>query len=146
MKRLSILALCLITTLIACTTMKSGSKSTGLSKLEGTWELDYISGPRIAFDGLYPNKKPTLMVNTSEKRVSGNTSCNNYNGPFTVDGNKISFKAPMATTKMACLDGGSGEAIYLKTLETITSYDIVGDTTLNLIMGDIAMMRFHRKK
>jgi heat shock protein HslJ len=145
MKKIFILTLCLVSVLFACNTMKNGSKKNGASKLDGTWELDYISGPRIAFDGLYPNKKPTLVVNTAEKRISGNSSCNNYNGPLVVDGHNISFKGPIASTKMACLNGGNGEAVYFKTLETVTSYDVVGDTTLNLIMGDIAVMRFKKK-
>src|SRR5690606_27494349 len=41
------------------------------AQLEGTWELDYISGPRIAFAGLYPNKKPILTFDMAEGRVSG---------------------------------------------------------------------------
>ena len=30
--------------------------------LNGNWELNYITGPRIAFDGLYPEKKPVLQL------------------------------------------------------------------------------------
>ena len=31
-------------------------------KLSGTWKLFYITGPRIAFEGLYPNKKPQIKI------------------------------------------------------------------------------------
>src|SRR5690554_7428111 len=40
--------------------------------LNGTWELDYISGPRIAFDGLFPNRKPEITFNLPEKKATGN--------------------------------------------------------------------------
>ena len=40
--------------------------------LNGTWELDYISGARIAFDGLFPNRKPEITFNLPEKKATGN--------------------------------------------------------------------------
>ncbi|MEJ5091022.1 META domain-containing protein [Sphingobacterium faecium] len=113
----------------------------GEQALSGTWELDYISGPRIAFQGLYPNEKPSITFDLSTKKVSGNSSCNNYNGTFKTENNHISF-GPLASTKMAC--EGSGESVYFSTLGKITSFDVNG-TTLTLIMGDIAMMRFQKK-
>ncbi|WP_206430290.1 META domain-containing protein [Flavobacterium ustbae] len=120
-------------------------KVDSVSKLDGTWELNYISGPRIAFDGLYPNKKPTINFDTKENRVSGNNSCNSYTGKLNVTGNTIDFTQPMAVTKMMCLDG-QGEQTYMSTLEKITSYDITDyGKTLNFISGDIAMMRFTKK-
>ncbi|WP_343585576.1 META domain-containing protein [Flavobacterium sp.] len=122
------------------------AKTDTLSKLDGTWELNYISGPRIAFDGLYPNKKPTINFDTKANQVSGNASCNTYSGKLVLDGNKIDFTQPMAVTKMMCLDGLQGEQTYLSTLQKITSYDITDDgKTLNFISGDIAMMRFTKK-
>lgn len=127
--------------LISCKCKKVDS----VSKLDGTWELNYISGPRIAFDGLYPNKKPNITFDTKENRVSGNNSCNSYTGKLNVTGNKIDFTQPMAVTKMMCLDG-QGEQTYMGALQKITSYDITDDgKTLNFISGDIAMMRFTKK-
>ena len=121
------------------------TKTDSVSKLDGTWELNYISGPRIAFEGLYPNKKPTIVFDLKESRVSGNSSCNSYTGKLSVDGNKIDFTQPMVMTKMACMDG-QGEQTYMSTLEKITSYDITDDgKTLNLMSGDVAMMRFTKK-
>ncbi|PUV21412.1 META domain-containing protein [Sphingobacterium athyrii] len=109
--------------------------------LSGTWELDYISGPRIAFEGLYPNRKPTMTFNTVDGKINGNSSCNNYNATFKTNGHQISF-GPIMSTKMAC--EGSGEATFFSTLEKVNSYD-VSENTLTFIMGDIAIMRFKRK-
>lgn len=110
--------------------------------LSGTWELDYISGPRIAFEGLYPNQKPRLIFDLENKKITGNTSCNSLNGPLVVDGNKIDFKGPIATTKMFC--PGEGEQVFLQTLEKVNTYSVSG-SVLNFIMGDVAIMRFKKK-
>lgn len=129
------------TILISCKCKKTDS----ISKLEGNWELNYISGPKIAFDGLYPNKKPTINFDLKENHISGNSSCNSFNGKLVLDGTKIDFTQPMAMTKMMCQDG-QGEQVFMSTLEKITSYDVTDDgKTLNLISGDIAMMRFTKK-
>lgn len=109
--------------------------------LSGTWELDYISGPRIAFEGLYPNRKPTITFNIQDGKINGNSSCNNYNATFKTNDHQISF-GPIMSTKMAC--EGNGEATFFSTLEKVNSYD-VNENTLTFIMGDIAMMRFQRK-
>ena len=109
--------------------------------LSGTWELDYISGPRIAFDGLYPNRKPTMTFDATSSKVSGNSSCNNYNMTFKTSGNTINF-GPVMSTKMAC--EGNGEATFFSTLEKVNTYSI-SENTLTFIMGDIAIMRFQRK-
>lgn len=112
-------------------------------KLSGTWELDYISGSRIAFAGLFPDKKPTLTFNTAENKANGNGSCNNFITTYTVNQNNIKF-GNIGSTRMACPGSGNGEASYFKTLATVTKFSVSGNT-LNLIMGDIAVMRFQKK-
>jgi len=116
--------------------------STPAQELNGTWELDYISGPRIAFEGLYPNKKPLITFNLPETRATGNSSCNSFNVTFTIDGSNIKFNDP-ASTRMAC--PGSGEATFFNILKTVTKYSVTGNT-LNFITGDIAVMRFQKKE
>ncbi len=114
------------------------------SKLAGTWELNYITGSRIAFEGLYPNKKPTITFDLTKNWVNGNTSCNSFSGKLNVKGNNIDFKGPLAMTKMMCLDG-KGENVFIETLQKVTTYAISNDSTLNFIQNDIAVMRFVKK-
>lgn len=122
------------------------AKTDAVSKLDGTWELNYIADPSSTFDVLYPNKKPNIVFSIKDSRVSGNNGCNSYTGKLSVTGNKIDFTQPMAVTKMMCLNGGQGEQVYMNTLQKITSYDVTDDgKTLNFISGDIAMMRFTKK-
>lgn len=140
-----ILTLLLLSTILFSCNIFKCKKSDTVSQLDGNWELNYISGPKIAFEGLYPNKKPTIVFDTKENRVSGNNSCNSYTGKLNATGEKIDFNQPMAVTKMMCMDG-QGEQVYMNTLTKITSYSITDNgKTLNFISGDIALMRFTKK-
>ena len=112
------------------------------SKLNGTWELNYLSGAKIALDGLFPNKKPRLIFNLPDTQLSGFGGCNGFGSKIKVDGNHISFGDPLSTM-MAC--EGNGEPVFFQTLKKITSYSVTDDNTLALLMGDIALMRFVRK-
>lgn len=111
-------------------------------ELDGSWELEYISGPRITFEGLYPDKKPFITINTSELKANGNSSCNNYHLTFVLKGiNDISF-GNVASTKMAC--EGAGEATFFDMLKRVNRYS-VNDATLTFIADDIAVMRLKKK-
>ncbi|MCB0747468.1 MAG: META domain-containing protein, partial [Ignavibacteriae bacterium] len=78
----SIIMSLLFLSLTACNTSKPVEALYGT-----TWELDYLSGPRIAFDGLFSDKKPQLEFNREEGIVTGNSGCNGYSAQFKVDGN-----------------------------------------------------------
>lgn len=143
MRRKKLMILAVMVTLSSCNILKNTvDASSDLSKLGGTWELNYISGPRIAFNGLYPGKKPTLIFDLTNKQVSGNSSCNSFSGKLVADDNSINFNEPMAVTKMAC--PGEGEAVFFEMLKKVNKYSINGDTTLNFMMGDIAVMRLKK--
>jgi heat shock protein HslJ len=142
MKKIALLVVFIGMTLVSCTTTKSTMKTVSL---EGTWELNYITGPRIAFEGLYPNKKPTIVFDLAANKIAGNNSCNQYFGALIVDGNKVNFKdAKMGMTMMAC--EGNGDTVYMSALDKIDSYSISDDgKTLRFMMGDVEMMRFTRQ-
>lgn len=110
-------------------------------KLAGTWELDYILEPAIDFEKLYANRKPTITFDVAEKRVSGNSSCNNFSGTVKINGNALSF-GPLMSTKMAC--PGDGEQVFFKNIERVTSFS-AQDSTLTMIMDDIVVMRWQKK-
>ncbi|NCU06013.1 MAG: META domain-containing protein [Chitinophagaceae bacterium] len=111
-------------------------------KLEGNWELNYISGPRIAFDGLYPEKKPFIRFELGLGIISGNTSCNGFSSKYKMNGNAIHFE-PLLSTMMAC--PGDAEKIFTGMLLKVNKYALGGDSTLTFLTDDVAVMRFVRK-
>ncbi len=135
------LAVVSVLTLLLTSCMATKEKSAG-NLYDATWELEYISGPRIAFEGLYPNKKPQLTFDQKETRVYGNNGCNGYSAPYTLSGKSLTFGEAGPTTMMFC--EGGGEQVFLKQIKQITSYAIDKDGKLNLIQGDIPMMRFKK--
>ena len=138
-------------TLFIATGCNDSKKNTGTSTpqsmtreeltLNGAWELNYISGTKIAFNGLFPNKKPLIVFDLPKPEANGNGGCNGYSCKIMVDGNRISFGDALSTM-MAC--DGNGEPLYFKTLKTVTAYSITNDT-LTMMMDDIAVMRFTKK-
>lgn len=112
------------------------------SKLDGNWELNYISGIRIAFEGLYPEKKPFIRFELGQSMISGNTSCNGFSSKYTMNGNSIRF-APGISTMMAC--PGNGEKTFTEMLQKVNKYALSDDNTLNFMIDDVAVMRFVRK-
>ncbi len=129
--------------------LSKGKKGVALAKfkevvnetsLSGTWELDYIAGSEKPFNELFPNKKPTLVFDVANNKVSGNAGCNRLNGGIELNGRRIKFNA-IATTRMACPT--DGEPLFLQTLEKVNIHSEY-ENTLTLIIGDIAVMRFKK--
>lgn len=107
--------------------------------LDGTWQLDYLSGPRIAFEGLFPDKKPQISFNQATQKVTGNNGCNGYSASYTREGNAISFGEPGPTTMMYC---GEGERFFLNIIKKVNQYMMDSDGKLNLMIDEVPMMRF----
>ena len=122
--------------------VKFASVDAAVAKLEGNWELNYISGSRIAFDGLYPEKKPFIRFDLANSQINGNTSCNGFSSKYTINGNNIKF-APGISTMMAC--PGNGEKAFNEMLLKVNRYALSDDNTLTFLMDDVAVMRFVRK-
>jgi heat shock protein HslJ len=141
MKNNALLLVFFLTLLIsACSTVKKTKTTDNLSN--ATWELEYISGPRIAFEGLYPNKKPQITFNTTTNEVSGTASCNGYMAKYTSEGKSISFGEPESTTMMFC--EGGGEQTFLQMMRKVNNYYIDKEGKLNLNIGEVPMMRFKK--
>lgn len=133
----------------ACDSSKKTTQSTtpGMKAnlIDGTWEANYIMNTPKPFNELYVNVKPTITFNSIDSKVSGISGCNNFNGSFKMDGNKISFGEGMALTRKMCPDM-AGETAFMETLKKVNSYSVTDQgRTLNLIMGDMAVIRLQRK-
>ncbi|WP_418262651.1 META domain-containing protein [Flavobacterium faecale] len=140
MKHSLFLILILISTLTACKSAKETKNAT--KNIEGNWTLNYISGSRIAFKGLYPNNAPEIIFETNTNMVKGNSSCNSFGSKYTIDNHKIQFEPPFGTKKFC---QGTGEQTFYNTLQKINRYSVVNDSLL-FFVDDVVMMRFIKKK
>ena len=90
MKKLSFVFAAILLITVSC-----AKKDTAEQLYGTTWELEYISGPRIAFDGLFPDKKPQLTFDKETNKATGNNGCNGYASEFTLGEENASV--PMTT-------------------------------------------------
>ncbi len=106
--------------------------------LAGTkWAATMINNGAGAVASLAADSEVNALFD-ADGRVSGRGGCNNYNGPFTLDGNNIKI-GPVASTMMACDEATmKQEMAYFKALENTTTYSIRGNT-LELRAADGAL-------
>ena len=136
MKKQTLLLIAIISLfLVSCSTNPMAKDNKMYSN---AWELEYITGPRITFQGLFPDMKPKIQFTKDSDMIIGNSGCNGYNTKFTMNGKMISFAEPEMSTMMYC---GDGENVFRKTMTQIDSYRMT-DGKLEFLMGDVVMMRF----
>lgn len=96
--------------------------------LLGTWRLVESSKDGKSATGV----ESTLVFTTD--RASGNGGCNQFNGAYTANDDKLKI-SPLASTRMACAGPAmSQETWYLQSLQTATRYEIDG-LTLRIYFG-----------
>ncbi|TRZ41948.1 META domain-containing protein [Robertkochia solimangrovi] len=127
-----------IVLLTSCSSTKTLYQTIG----ENKWELNYISGTRIAFDGLYPDRKPEINFDLVDNKLYGNTSCNAFNSAYEMKGNQISISSQGIMTMVAC--PGNGEQQFLDMLYKVDTFN-VEDDELTFYIDDVAVMRFKKK-
>jgi heat shock protein HslJ len=112
----------------------------GGQALEGTkWVLS-----AYAVDGTMKDALVTATTDATfaDGQVSGNAGINQYNGPYEVDGDRLSV-GPLASTKMAGDEMiMEQEAAFLMALEAAASYEIDGDTLIIMDSSGAAVLEF----
>lgn len=126
---------------LLCLSACQSTKITAEALYNTAWELDYISGPKIAFNALFPDRKPQITFNKTTGNVEGNASCNGYRAEYTLNGNNIAFGEPGPTTMMYC---GEGEQTFLSTIKKVNKYRFDAKGNLVLMLDEVAMMRFKK--
>ncbi|KZX56148.1 hypothetical protein A3709_07115 [Halioglobus sp. HI00S01] len=103
------------------------------------WYLETLGGESAPAGA--GGKRVDLHMNQGKSTAAGFAGCNRYTGGFSSDGRSthgtpLSF-GNMATTMMACPDGGQLEQSYLQTLGKVDAYRMDGDKLALLCGGDI---------
>lgn len=88
------------------------------------WKLISLNGKDVAKYNAY------LLFDAEKGRISGNSSCNNFFGPFILNSNKIEFPN-IGTTMRACM-GENIESDLYKILENKDLHYDIAEQTFNL--------------
>ena len=108
--------------------------------LEGTaWRVDHlvVDGAETA-----PIDGTTITMTFAEGTVAGSGGCNNYQGNYEVDGDRLSF-GPLAATERFCGDppGTSDqEFVFFGLLATVDSFSIDDGRLLLIADGAMSMV------
>lgn len=135
-------AIIAVVLLAACSTNKS-AVNTQAEELQGRWALTLFTPGGKEFAELFGQRRPELQFNTAEKRVSGNTGCNQLSGSYTASGNNLQFGSNMVLTKMAC--PSYDENNFLGAMNSINRFIIRSDQ-LQLLQDSTVVMVFSKIK
>ncbi|MGD9895468.1 MAG: META domain-containing protein [Candidatus Methylacidiphilaceae bacterium] len=90
---------------------------------ETYWKLVCLEGRPIDAGEL--RQEPHLIFASKTPRVFGSGGCNRLIGSFQVDGDRL-YLSQIASTRMACPNGGEQEEVFLNALSQVTRYRIQG--------------------
>jgi heat shock protein HslJ len=133
--------------LIMASCSATAPQSGNTSGLAGTsWEVTGYNDGSQGMTDVLPGT--SLTANFGEDgTMTGNSGCNDYNGPYKITGNQIGI-GPLGTTRKACGDPAGAmeqEAQYLAALDAAQVYVIDGNNLeLRLVDGTVAA-KFARK-
>lgn len=108
----------------------------GANDLNKYWKLIEVNGMAVTPD-TSRKREPHMILHTQDNRVTGSGGCNQFTGTFKLEGNNRIRFAPLAATKMFCLNGQQTEDLMFKALANTDSYYLSGDT-LQLIRARMA--------
>jgi len=115
--------------------------------LAGTnWEVTAYNNGKQAVIGVLEGTTLTASFG-KDGALSGNSGCNDFNGPYKVDGDQITI-GPLASTMKMCSDPVGvmdQEAQYLAALQSAAKYQIEGNV-LQLRTKDDALAAMFNKK
>jgi heat shock protein HslJ len=87
------------------------------------WTLVELGGKPVDPAGL--PREPYLEFLAEPRRVVGSGGCNRLTGEYHRDGERLSFK-PLASTRMACVNGMDIEASFFAALDKVRAFRITG--------------------
>ena len=104
------------------------SPQAAISLVGTPWNVVSYNNGNEATVSLIADSTITLQF-AAEGNLTGNATCNDYNGSYTTDGDAVSV-GPLATTRMACQSDelNAQETQYLAALQNAATYDITNGT------------------
>jgi heat shock protein HslJ len=91
-----------------------------------TWHLRAYNNGKDAVVGIIDGTDPTAVFG-SDGQVTGNATCNNYFGPYTITGAALKI-GPLGSTLMACptVAQGEQETQFLTAMQGATTFNVQG--------------------
>jgi heat shock protein HslJ len=105
-----------------------------------TWQLAALDGASVT--GVSKGREAHLFFDEGPpQRASGSTGCNRLTASYSLRGSGLKF-GPIATTKMACLEGMDLEHAFLAVLQAVDGWRIVDGRLVLLDMRGAPLAEF----
>jgi len=105
------------------------------------WELMELDGKTAPIGA--GRRRATLRFEPDTARVGGFAGCNQFGGPYTINGDSLRFGS-LVSTMMACAEGMELEPEYLAALQATRRYEL-SSTQLKLFGPSGSVARFSRQ-
>jgi heat shock protein HslJ len=137
--------LLLVAMLTACgdddvetSTAQAGDETSSAPSLEGTsWLLSPDAPLGVAIENI------GVTAVFEDSTVSGQSGCNQYNGPYQVDGSSLTIGPDLATTTISCPPPQTAvETAFLARLVDVAAFEIDGDALIMLDDAGETILRF----
>jgi len=102
------------------------------------WKLTKLEGRDVSS----LNPPVTLLLDESQKKVSGYAGCNRFFGSYQSENTGITFSG-MGSTKMFCQETMPIEDAYFKALGNVQAFKTT-DNQLHLMAGNKVVLEFSR--
>ena len=110
----------LCVTLVACVTQEKSA----VADIKNTyWKLIRVADKDIP--SVDNSRQPHILLN-DDNRVTGSDGCNRLMGSYQLNANQLHF-GQLASTRMACLDGGDYAMAFANALTKTVAFTITGD-------------------
>lgn len=103
------------------------------------WKLVWLGSTKI--ESGTPQQAPYIQLDSESHRVSGSGGCNRLMGGYELEGNHLKF-TQMAITRMACMHGGNTEDAFIKALNDVTSWKMLGGKLLLMDANQQVVAKF----
>jgi heat shock protein HslJ len=124
--RIAIGLTCIAALLAACAEAPAPPSDAHAGLMDTAWTVATIDGTAVV-----PDAKPTIAF-AANGAVSGSAGCNQYSGPYRVEGDRISI-GDIASTLMLCDgDRGAQEAAFLGALRGAQAWRVTPEGDLEL--------------
>jgi len=94
-----------------------------LEDIQGSYNVVSVDGQDMKGEGITIN----IEMAEDENRISGNNSCNQYSGSFTLQDDQVLELGPMLATKMYCVEKAKIEQAYMKQLALVKKAEYKND-------------------
>jgi len=111
-----------------------------------TWQVTAYNNGNQAVIGVVEGTTLTASFG-KDGSMSGNSGCNDFNGPYKIDGDQITI-GPLASTMKMCSDPAGvmeQEVQYLAALQSAANYQIEGNVLQLRTKDDALAAMFNRK-